>query len=293
MLRPGGRGRYLLSAALVAAALSAQAAKRELVVTFLDCGQGDAAVVQMPNGKVALIDGGPLEDGDGFDAGRDVIAPFLEENKIRRIDFLVISHPHLDHIGGFKHILKNFEVGTVLDPGYSYPSPDYKDVLELVKARNVGYSVVRTGETLEWDPALKVKSLSPPSPFPWDDPNENSLVLQIYHGKVGFLFTGDAEEASEYEMVIRYGHSLKTPILKVGHHGSNTSTKTEFLDYVAPETAIISCGRFNRFRHPSKKILSRLEDYKVKLYRTDEQGHIVIRSDGKKYKVEPQGLSKN
>jgi competence protein ComEC len=293
MRAAGRRGRRFLAAALVAAAVSAEAARKDLVVTFLDCGQGDAAVLQMPGGKVALIDGGPLEDGDGFDAGRDVVLPFLQAQGIRRVDYLVISHPHLDHLGGFKHILENFEVGTVLDPGYSYPSPDYKDVLELVKQKRVGYNVVRSGQTLNWDPALNVRTLGPPDPLPWDDPNENSLIIQVVHGKVGFMFTGDVEEAGEYEMVIRHGPQLKTQVLKVAHHGSNTSTKKEFLDYVQPETAVISCGRFNRFRHPSKKILSRLEDYKVKVYRTDTQGHIVVRSDGKKYKVEPQGFSGN
>jgi competence protein ComEC len=278
--------RLLLAAMLLAH--SAWAA-RELTVTFFDCGQGDAALLETPGGKTVLIDAGPVEN-DGFNAGKDVVFPYLKDNGIKRIDFAVMSHPHLDHIGGFQYILENMPVGMVLDPGYSYPSPDYKKILTTIQEKKIKYAVVRAGTPVEWDPALKVRAVSPPPVLPWDNPNDNSLVLQVQHGKVTFLFTGDMESEAEYEMVIRQGPSLQSQILKSAHHGSSTSSTPELLNYVKPETVVISCGRFNRFRHPSKKILRRYQEYELKIYRTDEQGHIQVISNGKKYTVKTRGV---
>jgi competence protein ComEC len=282
--------RALLAAALWAAALPLPAKNREMIVTFLDCGQGDAIVIQTPNGRTVLIDAGPVEPNGEFDAGHDVVAPFLAAHHITHIDAAVFSHPHLDHIGGFKYILKHIPVKNIYDPGYSYPSPDYSEVLQLVQEKKVHYSVARAGDTLDWDPDLKVRVLGPPKTLPWDEPNNNSMVVQAQYGKIKFLFTGDIEEDAEYELVIRQGPVLESTILKVPHHGSRTSSMPELLDYVKPEVAVISCGRMNRFRHPSKKTLDRYEEYKIPVYRTDTQGSIRIVTDGKTYRVEPQGF---
>jgi competence protein ComEC len=294
--RSGGWARATVRRAAVLTAflflsVGSGSAAKPLVVTFLDCGQGDATLLETPGGKSILIDAGPIDPSGGFDAGKDVVGPFLVERKISALDVAVFSHPHLDHLGGFKHVLKNFPVARVYDPGYSYPSDDYKEVLELVQSnKRTHFSVVRSGQTLDWDPALKVRVLSPPTQLLWDNPNDNSLVIHVQHGAVSFLFMGDAEGEAEYEMAIRYGPALKSTVIKAGHHGSTTSSKSEFVDYVKPEVAVISCGRQNRFRHPSGKVVSRYEKLGAQVFRTDEQGNIRVVSDGKKYKVEAMGL---
>jgi len=285
------RARHLLPLLILAATVVPSAwARQELVVTYLDCGQGDSILLQTPDNKSILIDAGPLEASEGLDAGRDAIAPYLREQGIRRLDVVVFSHPHMDHIGGFKYILKNFSVGYVYDVGYSYPSPDYKDVLSLIQKKNIKYSVARSGDTLDWGPSLKVRVLGPPRELPWDNPNDNSMLIQVQHGKVKFLFTGDIEKEAEFEAVIRHGPTLESQIFKAPHHAANTSSTKEFLDHVRPETVVVSCGRRNRFGHPNKKIIGRYEDYGLRVYRTDLQGHIRVISDGKKYRVEAKAL---
>lgn len=264
---------------------AAAASGRNLTITFLDIGQGDAALLETPSGKKILIDGGPGPgswDESGWDAGEKILLPFLKKKGIKKIDVAVMSHPHWDHFGGFPALFENIPVGTLLDGGHPHPSTMYEKFLKQVYETDTKYQVVRRGDVLDWDPLLSVKVLHP-TDVPWDNPNDNSIVLKITYGRISILFTGDAEGPSEEDIVSEFGGRLKAQVLKVGHHGSRTSSHEDFLSYVQPETAVISCGRNNRFRHPHGSTLSRLENAGCTIYRTDTDGNVIMTTNGKTY----------
>jgi competence protein ComEC len=280
-------------AALLVAALCLSAAAGNLVVTFLDCGQGDAAFLELPNGKTALIDAGPREEWTGFDAGRDVLDPFLKKRGVKNVDFAVLSHAHLDHLGGFRHLLDHYPVGTFYDPGASHASLEYKDLLKRLLEKNVSYQVVRRGDDLPWDPDLEVAVLAPPRDlFEGNNLNDNSLVLRVRHGKVVFLFTGDAERTAEAFLTAEEGAALKCAVLKSAHHGSKTSSSAAFLEAARPRAVVVSAGRGNRYGHPHPVVLERYKARRIRALRTDTQGHIRVVSNGRRWRVKAAGLKK-
>jgi competence protein ComEC len=272
--------------------VAAQAAAGRLTVTFFDCGQGDAALLQTPGGKTILIDAGPREEWKDFDAGRDVLAPYLKKHKISRIDVAVLSHAHLDHIGGLQYLVENVPVGLVLDPGFPHPLPEYQELLQALLRRKIRYEVVRQDAALDWDPELSVAVLWPPSDPVFSNLNDNSLVLQVRHGEVSFLFSGDIENDAERALAQQAGSALQSTVLKVAHHGSRTSSTKPFLDQVDPRMAVISCGRNNRFRHPHPEVVDRYNGLGVKLFRTDQEGAVQIVSNGKKARVRARRLGR-
>jgi len=260
--------------------------KPPLDIWFLDVGQGDAAYLQLPSGKNALIDGGPgASEYDPFDAGKEVIIPFLESLGVEKIDFIVASHAHLDHIGGLIPVMERFQIGTVYDTGFEYPSYAYDAFLETIKNKKIKYAMISSGKKLDWDPSLKIEIIGPPEKLfiGGSDCNDNSLIMKVSYGKISFMFTGDAEKRAELSAANKYGDKLTSTILKVGHHGSETSSTTKFLTHVFPEVAIIECGRNNRFGHPHRSTVKRLEKFGARIYRTDTNGTIKVRTDGKKY----------
>lgn len=269
----------------------------ELKVTFLDCGQGDAAVIKTPSGKVYLIDTGPTEreHGGEFEAGTDVIIPFLRSENIRKIDGIVLTHPHLDHIGGTLSIMNTFQVTEVFDPGWEYSSTFYQRILETIQRKKIKFTVVKEDMKLSWDPHLKVEAYGPRDEIYADVPekentNNRSIVLKITYKKVSFFLSGDAELEAEDHMVSRYGGELESTILKAPHHGSRTSSINSFLEAVNPEVIVISCGRRNRFKHPHPTVLARFESMGFKYYRTDTDGTIQVTTDGNRYKVKVFGV---
>lgn len=267
-----------------------QAKGPELTVVQLYIGQGDAAFLRLPNGKTALIDGGgtPSWSKLDYEPGREKVVPFLEAEGVQKLDYVVISHPHGDHIAGLLEVFRRFPVDVLIDPALEHDEPEYAELLKLAKARNADYQVVGEGDTLDWDPALKIEVFGPPRDFAYPHLNDNSVVLRIAHGEVAFLFPGDAEVEAEDRLARRYKGALKAHVLKAGHHGSKTSSSPRFLDAVQPETVVISCGRNNLFRHPHRITLSRLSARGIQLFRTDEDGDVRIRSDGASYTVETE-----
>lgn len=268
---------------------------QDLVVTFLDVGQGDAIVIRTPTNKTYLIDAGVNEKdyereghkGD-FDAGAKVIVPFLKSTKTKFIDGLVITHPHLDHYGGALSVMQAFQVKEFIDSGWTTKSPPYFKLLKKVKSDRIKYSVVKENDKLIWDPHLKVEVLGPSiEPYSADpkkeNPNNRSLVIKLTYKRIAFLFTADAEAEEEDYLGHKYGAKLESHILKAPHHASKTSCINEFLDAVKPEIAIISCGRRNRFKHPHPAVLERFKDRNIKYFRTDLDGTIQIVCDGKQY----------
>jgi competence protein ComEC len=255
---------------------------------FIDVGQGDCALIQTPGGKNILVDGGP--EDDYADAGRDIIVPYLAKLGIKKIDAIFISHAHRDHIGGIPAIIKNFEVGAVYDTGYAYPSPIYEKLLRQINANKITYVQARADTKVVIDPAVEIKILGPPKRLPWDDPNNNSMVVRLLYKEISFLFTGDIEADAEDSLVRIYRYGLESNILKVPHHGSKTSCADYFLEAVNPEVAVIPVGRRNRFRHPGPSTVKKLKDFGINVYRNDLDGTVVVDTDGFVFEVKKLGF---
>ena len=262
------------------------AEKKPLEVVFFDVRQGDSTLICTPGGKHILIDGGKCRARfSSFDAAERVIIPYLKKHGIKKLNLVIGTHPDFDHIGGLTTLFKDrdIEVGTYLDPGKEHTTSYYREILELVKERGIRYRVGRAGNRLEVEKGLKAEIVSPARLF--DDNNNCSIVLRLKYGKASFLFTGDAEEEAEARMIGRYGRSLRSVVLKAGHHGSRGSSSMKFLRMVNPKIVAISCGRNNQFGHPHKETLERFRRIGAKVLRTDELGTFTIRTDGKTLKV--------
>lgn len=260
-----------------------------LKVIFLDVWQGDSALIITPSGKIALIDAG--QGGSEymrFDAGEMVIYPYCKQNGITKFDYVVMTHPHSDHIGGLPYIFNKIRISKIYDCGQPYTSQLYINCLETISEKKIKYSIPLGPLNLNWDPLIKVKVLHPPKGWNYsDNPNNNSIVIKIIYNKISFLFTGDAEDNAEYTMVDSK-FDLNSTILKVPHHGSDTSSCDAFLDAVNPEVAVISVGKNNKFGHPSPSTLARYVQRGIKIYRTDYHGHITVITDGENYEIETQ-----
>jgi competence protein ComEC len=258
----------------------------KLRVSFIDVGQGDAALVEFPDGRTMLIDAGPLSHS--YDAGERAVSPFLRRRGLSTIDMLIVSHPHSDHIGGAPYVLEHFDVKRVVDSGQPIPSEVYHDYLRDVAAERCEFKSVRAGTLLDNFTTARLYVLFPTSSFITTDtihahPNLNntSVVLKLCYGDISILFSGDAEKEAEEEMVSVYGDFLHSTLLKTGHHGSITSSTPEYLEAVQPSFAVMSVGINNKFHHPSPVVLGRFRSMHVAVSRTDEEGAIVFETDGK------------
>ena len=243
---------------------------------FLDVGQGDSSIVIFRD-KVILIDAGEIDQGDR-------VVGDLRTLGVSRIDLLVASHPHSDHIGGMHKVLAAFPVGKVLDAGMPTASPLYEHFLETVDKENIPYLTAEQGQSIDLDSSLDILVLSPPKERLGADLNANSIVLKISYGTISFLFTGDAGDAAETAL-LKSGYPPGAQVLKIAHHGSSDATSKAFLARVGPEVAVISVGKDNPYGHPHEETLDALEEAVSALYRTDRDGTILVRSDGTSYSV--------
>jgi competence protein ComEC len=243
-----------------------------LTVHFLDVGQGDAAVLRTPHGRWVVIDAGPrTPEGD---AGRRVVVPFLRRHGARRVDLVVASHGHADHVGGLPALFEALPVELVLDPGEPVPEAAYLAYLAAVDGAGARWRRARAGDVVEVD-GVRIEVLSPDSAWAERtlDPNEESVVLLVRFGRHRLLFTGDAGEPVERRLAGRVGG---VDVLKVGHHGSRTATGAAWLAELRPETAVISVGRKNRYGHPAPEVLERLTAAGVRVARTDAAGTATL-----------------
>jgi competence protein ComEC len=246
-----------------------------LTLHFLDVGQGDGAVIRTPAGRWIVIDAGPRSDR--FDAGRRVMAPFLARRGVRRLTVVVISHAHLDHLGGIDALLRRFPADLVLDPAAPVADPIYAGFLGALAATGTPWRPARAGLAFEVD-GVRFSVMHPDTTWhEWgDDVNEDSIVLRVEYGGFSALFTGDAGLPAEARLAGRIG---PVDLLKVGHHGSRGATGGALLGELDPRAAIISVGR-NRYGHPSPEALERLGRTRADLWRTDEEGDVSVTTDG-------------
>lgn len=251
----------------------------KLTVTFFDVGQGDAALLSTPSGKHVLVDAGVWSPS--YNSGRSIILPHLQASGIEKLDAVFLSHPHADHIGGIIDLIEGIPIGAIYNSGYEYDSNLYASYLEAAREKSVPVISLQAGDTLGIDPAMLFLVLGPEGHRFNSDPNEHSLILNVIYGESEFLFTGDAGIHQERRLLETYGDLLDTDLLKVGHHGSRTSSGNEFLDQVTPEVAIISLAESNRFRHPHPEAVDRLGRSNAGLLFTSKERAIIVESDGR------------
>lgn len=262
-------------------------AEGELAVSFLDVGQGDSALVRFPDGKAMLIDGGRIF-GD-MDLGKWVVAPFLWDMGVDKVDYLVASHPDIDHIGGLLHILSEFETGAVYENGYSSGNKSMEMMREAAKAREIPVKALKSGDRLQVGGAT-VEVLNPgeissgPQGKGEEKENDRSLVLRVGCGEVSFLFTGDIEYGAEAAM-INSGMDLHSTIIKVPHHGSGTSSSVDFIKAVRPEVAVMSVGADNMFGHPETRVWGRYKKSGALVLSTAQCGAVEVFTDCKTYRL--------
>jgi competence protein ComEC len=253
----------------------------QLEIHVIDVGQGDAIAVRSPKGRWLLIDAGRAWPGG--DAGQRVVWPYLRRRG-GDVVHLAMSHPHLDHIGGVESLLKRTHVDTLWDSGFPATSTAYASLLRESRSAGTVWRHALAGDSLAFD-GVTIRVLFPTAEWlaAQHDANNASLVLQLVYGGTQALLTGDAEQEAERALVSRYGAGLQSDVLKLGHHGSSTSSTVELLDAVAPTIAVMSVGVLNDYGHPSPVVLQRLIDRGVNVLRTDDDGTIVLSSDGRSF----------
>jgi len=257
----------------------------ELIIHYLDLGQADSILLELPNNEIMLIDAGNNSDVQK-------LVNYLREQGIDTIDYLIGTHPHADHIGGLDDVIENFVIGRIYMPEVIHTTKTFEDVLLAVQRKGKKITPARTEVSIIDDPVLQIYFLSPINNN-YKDLNHYSAVVKVDFLDKSFLFTGDAEKINEEEMIEKYGVRLKSHILKVGHHGSNTSTSEEFIEKVVPDYAVISVGKDNSYGHPSALVIQRLQNHGVKIYRTDLQGTIIARSDGQQILFNQDPVNQN
>lgn len=258
-------------AALLALLVAVPALAGQVLVDVLDVGQGDAVLIR-GGGKAVLIDAGPRGGG---------VLDQLRTLRVKKLDLVVSSHPHADHIGDMAEVVRRLEVGLFLDNGMVHTTRTYATLMSAIEARGIRYRTAEAGLTLNLGDEATFTVL-----FPTGDPlretrsdlNANSVVLRLDHGDVSFLFTGDAEAVTEQALIA--SGLQPVDVLKVPHHGSAHSSTARFLDATRPRYALISCGATNRYGHPAPDALGRLERAGAMVYRTDVSGNLRVISDG-------------
>jgi len=259
--------------------LSDAAQTQPLQVYYLDVGQGDSQLIRIP-GEAGyfnmLIDTGEYEYADG-------LTDYLKGLEVERIDALVCSHPHTDHMGCMARIIQRFDIGALympLMPEDKAPTTTaYEKLLDAALEKGLTINQLHEDAVIESPAGSQFQVMSPRADADWEGANNYSAVIRLVYGEASFLFTGDAEKDSE-EVILADGYMLRSDVLKCGHHGSSTSTSDEFLDAVDPQYAIISCGEDNRYGHPHHETMEKLDASEIITYRTDQDGTILAESTG-------------
>ncbi len=258
---------WMISSALVGWIVSPPP---QLSVHFIDVGQGDCILIQTPVGESILIDAGERDQGPK-------VVQYLQDQGIGKIDLMVATHPHADHIGGLIDVLTFFPVDLVLMPNATHTTKTFRDFSEAILDNNIPIATARFGKEIDLE-GLEAFCVAPVSEQ-YRNLNLYSVVIQMQYRNVAFLFTGDAERESEEEMR-EIAALIDSQVLKVGHHGSRTSTSLEFAQEVNPKFSVIMCGEGNRYGHPHPETLETLRSLESAVFRTDQIGTIVMNTFG-------------
>lgn len=240
----------------------------KLIVHFLDVGQGDSIFIELPNGKTMLVDAGENYHGQG-------IIDYVQTIGYHKLDYVVATHPHEDHIGSMPYIVRNFEIGSIYMPDVTANTATFESLLKAIKAKGLRVKNGRTGVHIIKDGELTADIIAPDKP---DESNLNnsSIVLLLTFGNVSYLLTGDAE-TKELNAIRADMHAT---VLKAGHHGSKTSTTQTLLKKISPSVTVISCGKNNDYGHPHAEVLKMLKSVNSSVYRTDRDQTVIVTTDG-------------
>lgn len=246
-----------------------------LKVTIIDVGQGDSILITTPKNSFILIDAGPQNESKKF-------FDFIESSRINEFNTVIATHPHEDHIGNMSDLISKYPVRNIYMPKVVTNTPVFKKLMEAIEKRNLSIKEAKAGIKFNIDD-VNFEFIAPVSKK-YSNLNNYSAVLKITYNNVSFLLMGDAEKISEKE-ILESGINVKADVIKIGHHGSSSSSSKNFIKAVSPQYAVISCGLNNDFGHPHKETLKLLNSFNIKLYRTDKNGTVEFSTDGNKITV--------
>ena len=259
--------------------------KKDLRITFLDIGQGDCALIQTPDEKTILVDCGVMTDR--YNSGERTISPYMIRQGIDKIDLMIITHLHNDHIGGLNYLLLNYDVGSIYLSGQRSETPYTLAMDSIIEARNIQRKIIRSGFMNDEFKGLRLYFLFPDKHFVNesgetldDNLNNGSIAFILKYRDNEIFFSGDIEKEAERFLYENYSGFLKTDVLKVAHHGSITSSTIPFILQNRPELAVISCGMYNKFNHPSDIVLNRFKIAGTDIHRTDQEGAVILECNG-------------
>lgn len=248
-----------------------------LEVAYIDVGQGDSILITSPENKSVLIDAGEGEGKNG------AVCDYLQSKGINELEYVVATHPHSDHINAMDEVLDSCAVKHFYMPNKEHTTRDFENMLDALENSQADVNVAKAGVTFNLGNNVQFEMVAPLRDS-YEDMNNYSAVVKMTYGDTGFLFTGDAEELSEQD-ILESGANVDVDVLKCGHHGSSSSTSDAFLDRVSPEIAVVSCGKNNDYGHPHWETIANLSEKNIQLLRTDEMGTIILESDGKSVSV--------
>ncbi|MCK5343032.1 MAG: MBL fold metallo-hydrolase, partial [Candidatus Heimdallarchaeota archaeon] len=261
---------------------------QNLRVTFLSVGQGESTFIEFPNGKNMLIDGGGSYDNT-FDIGKMVLRPYLLYKDVKEIDYLVLSHPHADHMNGLIHILKEFEIGEVWTTDEQAIDDNHKSFKDLIRKKEINKKIIHESSMDLVINGVHIEFLHPPANFEkgrssGSKINNRSIVMRIKYGEKAFLLTGDLEVEGENE-IIRDGDIMRAHVIKAGHHGSLSSSSPNFIQKVSPQYTVFTVGYKNRFHFPRDEVVKRYKEMGTETFRTDLDGAITFTTNGEALQV--------
>lgn len=250
-----------------------------LYAYFVDVGQGDCIFLRSPSGKTMLIDCGEYSEYEAVES-------FLEEQNVSKLDVVVATHPHSDHMGGMRLIIQNYDIGTFYMPDKEHTTNAYEKMIEHLLEKDVDTVFATAGNSIDWDDEVEAMILSPIEGVKYSDLNSYSIAIRFEYGEMSLLVAGDAERDAEELMLERFTpDELRSTVFKASHHGSSTSNSEEFLNAIDPECVVIQLGANNDYGHPHEEVLDRFFELYVDIYRNDIHGTVLVELTKQDYNV--------